>query len=72
MEHEDERLLDQRAMCRILGIMPKTAEVWRLRGRGPRFVKVGSLVRYRRRDILAYIESNTVRSTSEILPDDAA
>lgn len=72
MQHDEERLLDQKAMCRILGISPKTAEVWRLRGRGPRFCKIGSLVRYRRQDIQAYILRNNLQSTSEALPDDAA
>jgi excisionase family DNA binding protein len=39
---------------------------WRVSGRGPRFVRVGSRVRYRMRDLAAYITAQTHASTSEI------
>lgn len=67
----DDQLIDQLAMCRMLGITTKTAETWRVRGRGPRFIKVGSLVRYRKADIQAWLTSRTASSTSEV-PGDAA
>ncbi|MFY4729118.1 helix-turn-helix transcriptional regulator [Nitrospira sp. BLG_2] len=68
----DEQLIDQRAMSRMLGITTKTAETWRVRGSGPRFIKVGSLVRYRKADIQAWLISRTASSTSESLPKDVA
>lgn len=69
---ENEDLIDQRAMSSMVGITTKTAETWRVRGFGPRYVKVGALVRYCKSDVRAWIESRTVRSTSEPLPRGAA
>jgi excisionase family DNA binding protein len=68
----DDQLIDQTALCRMLGVTTKTVEMWRVRGRGPRFVKVGSLVRYRKADIQAWLTSRTASSTSQVLPDNAA
>ena len=43
-----------------------TLEGWRVRGYGPRYVKVGRLVRYSLSDLDAYIEEQTRRSTSQV------
>lgn len=43
----------------------KTLEADRLRGSGPRFVKLGRSVRYRLSDLEAYIEKGLRRSTSD-------
>lgn len=64
----DGELVDQMEMSRMLEIKPKTAETWRVRGFGPKYIKVGALVRYRKSDIRAWMENRTVRSTSESLP----
>lgn len=42
-----------------------TLERLRLRGDGPRFVKAGKSVIYRRADLDAWLASRLVRSTSE-------
>lgn len=68
----DEELMDQHAFGRMVGITTKTAEAWRVRGFGPRYIKVGTLVRYRKSDVRAWIESRIVSSTSEPLPRGAA
>lgn len=68
----EEQLIDQRAMSRMIGITTKTAETWRTRGFGPKFVKIGSLVKYRKSDISAWVDRRTVNSTSQKLPKDAA
>jgi len=68
----DDELIDQRAMSRMLGITTKTAETWRVRGFGPRYHKIGALVRYRKSDIRAWVESRAKSSTSEPLPCGAA
>lgn len=45
--------------AQALGLKKSTLEQWRmLGGRGPRFVKMGSVVRYRSTDLLAYIEAS--------------
>jgi hypothetical protein len=43
----------------------RTLQAERLRGNGCRFVKMGRSVRYRLRDVLEFIEGNTVTSTTE-------
>ena len=42
-----------------------TLERLRLQGNGPRFIKAGKSVRYRKADLDAWLESRLVRSTSE-------
>jgi excisionase family DNA binding protein len=49
----------------LLGLKRTTLEAWRVRGCGPRFVKLGRAVRYRAADLDAWIESRTRTSTSE-------
>jgi len=40
------------------GLAPKTLDRWRQRGIGPRFLKIGGHVVYRREDIDAYEEAH--------------
>lgn len=49
----------------LLGLKPNTLENWRIRGVGPKFLKIGSLVRYTEGDIEAYIVEQRRRSTSD-------
>jgi hypothetical protein len=42
-----------------------TLAIWRVHGTGPRFVKIGSKVAYRRQDLEAFIEGAQFDSTSE-------
>jgi hypothetical protein len=42
------------------GFSVRTLQAWRIRIAGPAFVQVGRAVRYRRRDLIAWIEANTV------------
>jgi excisionase family DNA binding protein len=48
-----------------LGLRPNTLERWRHYGGGPRFVKVGSRVRYRRRDLERWLDTRSYRRTHE-------
>ena len=41
---------------------------WRSRGTGPRYVRFGGLVRYRRADLVAWLDSQTVDPTTEPRP----
>jgi len=38
---------------------------WRQRGIGPRFVRLGNVIRYRERDIETFIEERTDISTAD-------
>ena len=60
-----EPVFDTLAAAPLLGVRPGTLEVWRCQGRGPRFVKSGSRVVYRLRDINDYLDSRTRKSTAD-------
>ena len=60
-----ETLLTTEQAAWLLRISRKTLERMRVEGRGPRFVKLGRCVRYRQRDLLTWISTNTHQSTSE-------
>jgi hypothetical protein len=61
-------LLDSAETAAILGIKINTLEIWRIRGNGPAYVKMGdharAPVRYRRTDVVAWIEQRLRISTS--------
>jgi excisionase family DNA binding protein len=59
-----EKLLTTKEVAAGLGLAPNTMEIWRIRGEGPKFVKCGRYVRYRRQDVEEYIERRTTRSTT--------
>jgi hypothetical protein len=50
------------------GVSPKTLQSWRVSGRGPVFIKVGRLVRYRMEDLENFLQQNRRRSTSDVGP----
>ncbi len=52
-------LWDERKLCSFLGIKPATAQRWRWAGGGPRFIKVGRLVKYRPEDVEAWLQRHT-------------
>lgn len=57
--------LDTRRAADFLGLKKNTLDVWRLQGKGPRFVRFGRAVRYRLTDLENFIEANTHEHTSE-------
>jgi hypothetical protein len=49
----------------LLGLSVTTLEIWRVKGKGPEFCKLGrNVVRYKRMDITAYLERDRRSSTS--------
>jgi predicted DNA-binding transcriptional regulator AlpA len=66
MEMFVDRLLDQRAAAEILGISVRTLERHRISGTGPRFCRLGRLVRYRECDLDDWVSRSLRTSTSEI------
>jgi Helix-turn-helix domain len=56
--------LDQKALADRWQVSPRTLEQWRWQGRGPRYLKIGGRVIYRRQDVEAFeaanIHANTV------------
>lgn len=61
----EDVLLTTRETAELLRVKEATLEQWRWQGRGPLFVKVGRLVRYRLDHLRAYADVNSFRSTTE-------
>lgn len=57
---ETEALLPEVHAARFLSLSVRTLQAWRCKGEGPSFVRAGRAVRYRRGDLLLWIEANTV------------
>lgn len=55
-----ERLLSRAEVEEQFGISKRFLEISAMRGRGPKRVMVGRLVRYRVADIRAWIDSKTI------------
>lgn len=53
--------------ARLLGCSHRTLEDWRLRGNGPRFLKLGRAVRYRMADLAEFMDKQTFSNTGEAL-----
>ena len=60
-----EILLYQKEAAHILGLSVRTLERHRLAGTGPRYVRLGRLVRYRPQDLAEFVDRNLRGSTSE-------
>jgi predicted DNA-binding transcriptional regulator AlpA len=58
-------LLSTLEAAKVLGLAPQTLMIMRLRGRGPRFVKLGRRVLYDPADLANWVEANKRTSTSE-------
>lgn len=54
-----DELIDECALATRLGVSRSTLQSWRYGGRGPRFIKLGRMVRYRNADVDAYLRANT-------------
>jgi predicted DNA-binding transcriptional regulator AlpA len=52
--------LDEKSLCALLASSSVTATKWRAKAKGPPFIKVGRLVRYRRSDVDAWLRSCTI------------
>lgn len=65
-------LLSNAEAASLLGIKPNTLEIWRCKGRGPRFCKMGgakqAAIRYRSEDVTEWIERQSFASTSAYSP----
>lgn len=65
---EMDDLLSNEQAARILGVKKNTLEIWRHKGKGPPFIKLGehpsSPIRYQRSRVIAWVEARTFSSTS--------
>ena len=58
-------LLTEQEAAALLHVTVKAVQGWRYRGGGPRFVKIGSCVRYRLEDLQAFVQAALRTSTSD-------
>ncbi len=69
-------LLTTSETAAMLGLKINTLEIWRVQGKGPHFLKVGdglgAPVRYRRSDVVAWLEARQYGSTSHFTAKKAA
>lgn len=65
MNSEQERLLTEGELAKLWGVTPSLLQKMRYEGRGPRFVRIGRLVRYRITDVTRYLEENCVSTKSQ-------
>jgi hypothetical protein len=57
--------MDETKAAQFLDLRVKTLRRWRWAGKGPRFVKLGSAVRYRLADLDEFIAAGRRSSTSD-------
>lgn len=60
------KLLTTQEAAEHLTVRPNTLEIWRLKGAGPVFRKIGRSVRYLESDVLAWLDAQARVSTSQI------
>ena len=64
---DPDQLMRQEQAALILGVTPRCLENWRWRGGGPRWVKISArCIRYRRSDLIQFIEARVRISTAII------
>ena len=64
ISQDADALLREQDAADFLSLSVRTLQSWRIRLAGPPFVQVGRAVRYRRRDLVAWIEANTIGARS--------
>ncbi len=63
--HDPDMLLTGREAAELLRLSQRTLERYRAAGTGPRYAALGRAIRYRRGDVLAWVERSARHSTSE-------
>lgn len=65
MQTTHSELLNEEQAAEVLTVTPKALQAWRSRGGGPRFFKVGRLVRYTQAHLEEFLASRVRTSTSD-------
>jgi hypothetical protein len=60
---DHDALLTEVQAADLLKLSVRTLQAWRVRGIGPAYVRARRAIRYRRRDLVAWMDANTVAST---------
>jgi len=63
-----DSMIDEKRAADFLGYSVRALQNWRVRGGGPDFAKISARsIRYRRRDLIAWVEARIVSSTSQVV-----
>ncbi len=60
--NDHDALLTEVQAADLLSLSVRTLQAWRTRAFGPAYVRAGRAIRYRRRDLFAWMDANTVSS----------
>jgi len=63
MSNQHSQALTEHEVAQRLGLSVATLRAWRLKGKGPRFVRFGRAVRYLVADIERFVEASVVEQT---------
>jgi predicted DNA-binding transcriptional regulator AlpA len=65
-QEQPDSLMDQDQAAKFLNMKPSTLTTWRALRKGPRFLKIGRSVRYRREDLVEFAEGGIVEPLVEM------
>jgi hypothetical protein len=54
--------VDETGAAQLIGCAPRTLANWRSQHRGPRFIRVGRLIRYRVEDLQEFLNAGVVEA----------
>lgn len=55
----DKLIISPPQLCAHIGVQLQTLSNWRMLGRGPKYIRVGRLIRYRMKDVEAWLSANS-------------
>lgn len=64
-EENPNQLMTEKEAAALICYTQRALQNWRLRGGGPKYVKIGRSVRYQRCDVLEFIEERKRFHTSQ-------
>lgn len=61
-----DRLLNEQDAAEFLSYTMRALQNWRVRGGGPKYIKVSARsIRYRRRDLIAWVDERTYSNSTQ-------
>jgi predicted DNA-binding transcriptional regulator AlpA len=59
-------LMTEQQASKFLELSPKTLQKYRMQGGGPKFIKIGRKIRYRRKHLDEWLETRTFENTGQV------
>lgn len=61
-----DRLMNEQEAAEFLSYTQRALQNWRVRGGGPKYIKVSARsIRYRRRDLIAWVDERTYSNSTQ-------